>query len=52
MYDATWRRSSCSPGRANSESPISMKSGRLWRVGTTAADGGLESEVIDNSIKD
>jgi hypothetical protein len=29
----------------------SQKGERLWRVGSTAVDNGMESEVIDNSIK-
>jgi hypothetical protein len=38
-------RSLCSLRRA-----VSVKSGRLWKAGSTAI--GMESEVIDNSIKD
>jgi hypothetical protein len=41
----------CALDRASCGSPIWITSGKLWRVGSTAVDNGMESEVIDNSIK-
>jgi hypothetical protein len=31
---------------------MSVKCWRLWRDGSISVDDGMESEVIDNSIKD
>ena len=47
----TWRNL-CSPGNASYNSPMSVTSWRLGRVGCISVDNGMESEVIDNSIKD